>query len=60
MWVPEVRNILRKCRPSYWEVQVFMDRFPKGKPRGRPDARITFMNLDNAILSESILDLKDG
>jgi hypothetical protein len=37
-----------------------MDRFPKGKPRGKPDARITFMNLDNAILSESILDLKDG
>lgn len=39
---------------------MVMDVVPELAPGSRPHAGITFMNLDLAVLSESILDLENG
>jgi hypothetical protein len=41
------------------KVKVIMDCFPKREPRGRPNARITFVDLNKDAIGEGMFDLKD-
>jgi hypothetical protein len=58
--VPEVSNPLRQRLQSNRKVEVIMDRLPERKPRSRPNAGVTPLNLDNAVLMKSIFNLEDG
>jgi hypothetical protein len=58
--ISQVRNVMRHNWNSNREIDVAVNFIPDRTPRSGPDARMTIVNLDNAILDEDIFDLEDG
>lgn len=54
-------SLMRQRRLSNRQIEMIVNGPPDVKPRGRPNTGISFVNLLNhAILSEAIVDLKNG
>jgi hypothetical protein len=60
VWGPKIRDINRQMRHSNWKINVRVNFFPNGTPRCGPNARVPFVNLNNAVINQFILDLNYG
>lgn len=57
VWGPKIRDIIRQMRHSNWKINVRVNFFPNGTPGCGPNARVPFVNLNNAVINQFILDL---
>jgi hypothetical protein len=57
--VPKIRDNIRHIRDSKKKFNVVMNFLPDGTPRCGPNAGLTIVNLNDAIINKDVLDLKD-
>jgi hypothetical protein len=58
--IPEVSNSARECGSGECEIYVIVNGVPDRTLGSWPDARVTFVKLDGAMMVQNFLDLEDG
>jgi len=57
--IHKLMNGLRQREMGDWQIEMVMNSFPNIAPRSGPNTRVTLMNLNNAVTSETVFDLKN-
>jgi hypothetical protein len=54
MGVPKFEDVTRKVVNSDRQIKVVMDFMPQITPGGGPDARVTFVHLNNTVFNQNV------